>query len=346
MKKALYICNRGFSLMTVVFVMLAMAIAGTAVVSLISTSSHMLIDAHRAQQAFDLAQAGISYQAQDLVGDNDWNDNLGGTVNFGPGFFTTLFTDQTASTATVRSVGDVAGTTRTVEQRFTRGTPAAFVDAIYTEDRFHITGNSNIKVEGSVSTGGSVQISGNSNVDMDGPISEYDEDVSAPSIDWSYWKGASDHTILGNYQFSEGTHSGVYYISGKVDIKNLSNFTLDGSIVARGQVHISNTSNVTINASGTNPAIVSEGKMQINNNSNASILGWLFGLDKVHITSTSNFNCGGGIVAEGEIKCTGNSSFDVEYNPDLVPDIGFVGGEPGSGMGGSTIMYGGWAEKF
>lgn len=341
-----YTCSRGFSLMTVIFVILATAITGTAVVSLISTSSRILVDEHRAQQAFDLAQAGVSYTAQGLVGDDDWSDNMGGTVNFGPGFFTTTYVEQTASTLKVRSVGDVAGVRRTVEQEFTRGTPACFEDAIYTEDWFHVTGNSNISVEGSVSTGGAVEISGNANVDMDGPISEYDEDVSVPSVDWSYWKGASDHTILGNYQFGPGTHSGVYYVSGKVDIKNTSNFTLNGSIIARGMVHVAHNSNVTIEAYGTEPAIVAEGKVQINNISNINIGGWVFSLDKVHVTTLSNINFDGGIVAKDEIMVTGNSNFDVEYDLNRVPDIGFIGGEPGSGTGGASIMYGDWSEQY
>ena len=166
MKKTVHISNRGFSLMTVIFVILATAIAGAAVVSLISTSSQMSIEEHRAQQAFDLAQAGISYQAQDLVGDNDWTDNLGGTVNFGPGFFTTVFIEQMAGTATVRSIGDVAGTTRTVEQKFTRGTPACFESAIYTEDDFAATGGSELTVIGPVTTGGTVDVTGNASLDM------------------------------------------------------------------------------------------------------------------------------------------------------------------------------------
>lgn len=346
MKRIFKICNRGFSLMTVIFVILAMAIAGTAVISLVSTSSQMLIDEHRAQQAFDLAQAGVSYEAQGLVGDNDWADNFGGTVNFGPGFFTTTFVEQTASTLKVRSVGDVAGTTRTVEQEFTRGTPAAFEHAIYTEDDFHSTGNSNVIVDGSVSVGGSVDVTGNSNVDMDGPVTENDPDVSVPDVDWSYWKGIADHIILGDYSFSEGTHSGVYYVSGKADIKNTSNFTLNGTIIARGQVQVTNNSNVTISGQGSKPAVVSEGRMQINNNSNLDIFGWLFSLDQVHMTSISNINVEGGIVAEGDIMCTGNSNFTVEYDPNRVPDVGFVGGQPGSALGGSTIMYGDWSEQY
>ena len=346
MRKSFFKDGVGFSLLTVIFVILATAITGTAVISLVSTSSQMIVDEHRAQQAFDLAQAGVSYTAQDLVGDNDWSDNFGETVYFGPGFFTIVYLEQTASTARIRSVGDVDGTTRTVEQEFTRGTPAAFEDAIYTEDRFHVSGNSNVTVVGSVSTGGPVQVTGNSNVNMNGPVNEYDEDVSVPDVDWSYWKGASNHTILGNHTFNGGTYDGVYYVSGKVDIKNLSNFTLNGAIIARGKVHIVNTSNVTINAPQSNPAIVSEGQMQINNNSNVNISGWLFTLDRVHVTNVSNFDVEGGIVAEGEVMCTGNSNIDVRYDADRVPDIGFIGGEPGSGTGGSTIMYGDWTEEY
>ena len=346
MKQAVHICNRGFSLMTVIFVIMATAIAGTAVVSLISTSSQMLIDEHRAQQAFDLAQAGISYTAQELVGDNDWSDNLGATVNFGPGFFTTMFMDQTASTATVRSVGDVAGTTRTVEQEFTRGTPACFESAIYTEDDFAATGGSDLGIDGPITTGGTVDVTGNTDVDMPGPVEENYSSADIPDVDWSYWKSASDHTILGDFTFGDGTYSGVYYVAGKTTITSPNSFTLNGTIISRGMVQITSSSNVTITADGKNPAIVAETRIQIDGNTSIDISGWLFSIGKIQMTDTSNFILEGGIVAGDEIKMTGNSSIDVNYALDRVPDVGFIGGEPGSGTGGATIMFGDWTEEF
>jgi len=346
MKNLFNICDRGFSLMTVIFVILATAIAGTAVISLVSTSSQMLIDEHKAQQAFDLAQAGVSYTAQGLVGDNDWGDNFGGTVNFGPGYFTTTFVEQTASTMTVRSIGDVDGTQRTVEQKFTRGTPACFESAIYTEDDFAATGGSDVSVIGPVTTGGTVDVTGNATTTLSGPITENHPTADIPDVDWSYWKSVADHVILSDHSFDDGVYSGVYYVAGQTQFTSLGGLTLNGTLVSRGQVHVNASANVSIIAQGRNPALVAEDRIQINNDATMVIEGWLFCLEKFLTAVTSNFTIEGGIAAGGEIKMTGHSTVDVEHALERAPDIGFFGGEPGSGTGGSTIMYGDWSEHY
>lgn len=346
MKNALHISSCGFSLMTVIFVILATAIVGTAVISLISTSSQMLIDEQKAQQAFDLAQAGLSYTAQELVGDNDWSDNFGGTVSFGPGFFTTTYVEQTASTVTVRSVGDVDGVRRTVKQEFTRGTPACFESAIYTEGDFSATGGSEVSVDGPITTGGTVDVTGNSDVDLSGPVNENHASADIPDVDWSYWKSTADHVILSDYTFGDGTYSGIYYVSGQTQFTSLSGFTLNGSLISRGMVHINASSNVTITAQPHKPAIVAEDRIQINNDATLNVTGWIFGLEKFLTATSSNFTIDGGITAGSEIKMTGHSTVDVEHALDMVPDIGFIGGEPGSGTGGATIMYGDWSEEL
>ena len=346
MKKAFYICSKGFSLLTVIFVILASAIVGAAVISLVSTSSQMLIDEHRAQQAFDLAQAGISYTAQELVADNDWSDNFGNTIYFGPGFFTTTYIDQTASTVTVRSVGNMDGTTRVVEQKFTRGTPACFESAIYTEGDFSATGGSDVTVDGPVTTGSTVDVTGNADVDLSGPINENHITADIPDVDWSYWKSVADHVILSDHTFGDGTYSGIYYVSGQTQFTSLSGFTLNGSLISRGMVHINAGSSVTIRADANKPAIVAEDRIQINNNATLDVTGWIFGLEKFLTATSSNFIIDGGIAAGGDIVMTGHSTVDVEHALDMVPDAGFIGGEPGSGTGGATIMYGDWTEEF
>ena len=346
MMKPMYTGSRGFSLLTVIFAVLVTAIAGAVVISLISTSAQMVVDEYRAQQAFDMAQAGISYTAQELAGDDDWSDNTGGTVNYGPGFFTSTFIEQTVSTATVRSVGDVDGTTRTVEQEFSRGIPACFEGVIYTEDNFTATGGSDLSIEGPVATSGTVDVTGNASVDMPGPIDDNHAGADMPDVDWSYWKGVADHVILGDYMFGDGTYNGIYYVAGKTTIVSPSSFTLNGSIISRGMVQITTSSNVTITASGTNPAIVAESRIKIDGNTNVAIAGWLFTLGDFLMTSTQNFSLDGGIAAAGEIKMTGNSIVDVDYALDRVPDVGFIGGEPGGDMGESSIVFGDWTEEL
>ena len=108
--------DTGFSILTTIFVLVVLSALGLGALEVITGSSQMSVDEYRSQRAFDVAQAGLQYTAQQLAGDTDWSDNVGETKSFGPGSFTTSFLSQTASTASVQSDSTVGGITRSVSQ--------------------------------------------------------------------------------------------------------------------------------------------------------------------------------------------------------------------------------------
>lgn len=340
MKRGMKKNDGGFAFLTVVFIMVAFTILGVGAVALITGSASQMEDEFHSQQAFDLANAGIAYEAEQLENDSDWSDNTGYTKVMDPGQFTISYIAQSTNQCTVKSVGTVQGVSRAVQQVFSRGQgPMAFTKAIYTENDIDVSGSSSGEVTGDVSAGGTIDEDGgvtfNDEVDANNP------DADVPTVDWAYWQAIADHVITGNFNFSSTTYTGIYYITGNVTFNN--DAILNGTIVSTGQVTINGAANVAITATSPYPAIVTKGTLTLNGNANLQINGFVLTLDYVTITGNQDIHLTGGLVSEGNVTITGNSVVDIVYDENYVPGTdGFIGGEGGGG--GETLD--GWSETM
>jgi type II secretory pathway pseudopilin PulG len=335
----------GFSILTAIFVLMIMSAIGLGTVEIITGSSQKTVDEYLTQEAFDVAQGGLQYIVKELDNDPYWEDNTAVAKSFGPGSFTVTYLSQTANTATVRVDGTVQGVKRSVTQSFSI-TPygaSPFGHAIYTETDFRATNDSGVTVQGDILTGGEVRPEDLSTIDVDGTIVHHHAEAEVPIPDWDYWLAVADHMIEGNYFFEDGAHSGIYYVTGQVDIKNTSNFRLDGTIICRGIVDITNNINAVISAQGTNPAIVAEDQIKMNNNDNLLIQGFLVSMSGIRTDTSNTVRIEGGIVAAEEIRIHNDSTVDIVYDGDRAPSAGFTGGE---GSTGGTIDIGQWRETF
>jgi len=312
----------------------------------------MLEDEIKSQQAFDLATAGLAYEAEQLQNDDDWSDNTGGSKNLGRGSFTiTYIGETTTDTATVKSVGTVGGITRAVQQDFEGGGGglAAFDNALYTEGSILVAGSAEGDIYGPSSAGDVIE--DDEDVVFHEEPDDKNPDADVPEPDWDYWESNADDgnviTGTGTYTFSSGTYGteeeGVLYYIEK-DVAFGSDVTFYGTIVTEGSVTISGHDNVTITATPpTNPAIISLGPVLFTGTSGLVINGFVICLSDVLLTGNTGVEVNGGIIAETEIKMTGNLdvaiTFDAAYSPD---GSGFTGGEPGGeGLGRSN-----WQEVF
>jgi type II secretory pathway pseudopilin PulG len=329
-------CQRGFAIFTVVFVVVIFAILGIAAVALITGSTRMMSDEYHTQQALDVAQAGLAYTAEQLADDDNWSDNTGFTMSFGPGSFTITFLAQAENSATVRSDGTVEGITRSVKQEFGEGDlPKAFTKAIYTEGEIDVDGSATGDIDGDVSAGGGVDEG--EGVDFDGDVDEGNPDAEVPTPDWSYWQSIADSVIGSNYNFGSGTYTGIYYITGNVSIS--SDVTINGTIIARGNVGISGGSNITISATAPNPAIIAEGSVLFSGATGLTINGWVFSMDTVTFTGNTDIEVTGGFTAQGDVTFTGNTDADVDFDESYAPTDGFDGGE-------MTVGSSNWEEVY
>jgi len=331
---------RGFAFLSVVFVMVAFSTIGVGAVAMITGSGSMMEDEYHSQQAFDLANAGIAYEAEQLENDSDWSDNTGYTKTMAPGQFTISYITQSTNQCTVKSVGTVEGVSRAVQQKFSRGSgPKAFEKAIYTEADIDVSGAATGTVDGDVSAGGTVTT--DEGVTFEGNVEENNSTAEIPQPDWAYWQAVADHVITRNFNFSPGTYSGIYYITGNTTFN--SNVTLNGTVVCEGKVTMNSRSNITINATPPNPAIISGNTLRLNGNSGVTINGYMISTTIATITGNNDMTVTGGVVAEGDITMSGSSISDIVYDPDYAPSgDGFIGGEGGGG--GET--FDGWEETI
>lgn len=332
--------RRGFAILTVVFVMVVFAILGIAAVALITGSAQMMTDEYRSQQAFDVAEAGVAYMAEQLENDNDWSDNTGVTVNFGPGSFTITYLHKTATTATIRSDGAVEGITRSVKQEFSSGggTPKAFKTVFYTEQRVTVGGSSSGDIYGPVSAGSEVNSA--SGIVFHGEVEANNTSASLPTPNWGHWQTVADRTISGNYTFTAGTYSGIYYITGNVTFR--SGVTINGTIISRGRVTANNQSNISVIAAVPNPAIFAADRITFSGITGLALRGWVMSQAEVRFTGNANVTGVGGIASKGDIIFTGNSNVGITYDDAYAPAaLGYTGGETEEG-----VDYVLWEETF
>lgn len=332
---ARYHKRNGYALLTVIFIIVSFAVLGISSVALVTGSSQMMTDEYHTQQAFSIADAGLNVVAEQLSADADWSDNTAFTRTFGPGQMSVSYIAQTTTSATVRVQGTVEGITRTVQRSFSAGGTNAFEHSMYTKGDIDVTGSSGGTVDGSVSAGGVIDDDGGVTFNGD---TEENADNEVPLPDWDYWEASADYVSTGNYNFSSGSYSGVYFIAGNVQINH--NVTLEGSIISTGSVTTAGSSNISIVAPSGLPAIVAKGSVTFTGSSNLSIQGWVISLATVTFTGNSDVSTVGGVIAEGDIVATGNTDIDIDYGESYIPTSGFVGG------GSEGLQFGTWREIY
>lgn len=355
----------GFAVLMVMFVVMVFAALGMAAVGELSGSSQMFIDEYTSQQAFHVADAGLSYETLALAGDTDWSDNSGHTNAFGPGSFTISYSSQTSSSATVRSDGTVGGITRSVSQSFTKegGDLVALDAAIYTEHNVEASGQGVVTANGNVYAGDSAIASGQGHLDINGDLSTLNgvstsgqgqidvsgdtvsnySSISVPTPDWDYWQSHATTVVSGNMNFDSGTYNGNYYITGNVSISSQADVVINGTLVLRGSMTMSGQSQIDIHPTSGQPAIIAEGNVFLSgqNDTMIDMDGWIFTLGTATLSGQSDFDILGGIVGEDGVNLSGQGAVNVTHQSGSLAS-GFLGGETGS----EDVAYGTWQEVF
>jgi len=339
----------GFAILAAVFVLVIFAVLGMAAVSLIAGSAGMVLDEVRSQQAFDLANAGLEFEAEQLEGDSDWSDNTGYTKSFGPGSFTISYVSQAQKQATVRVDGTVGGITRSVQQDFQyQGSlPVAFTVATYSQGDMRARNQGTIDVDGDSNLGGSVIEDNQGDVDISGASTENNPSADIPAPDASYWLSVADHVIYGNYRFNSGTYNGIYYITGRARVQSNDSVTINGTIAAVGNVIFRNQSATVITAASGNPAIVTGGRVLVRDQAQVDIFGWIVAMNDFLVRDQGDVDIVGGVTAANGIQARNQGDLAVEFDENRAPGTdGFTGGEGGGGGGGGGMQETNWTEVF
>lgn len=321
--------KNGVSIVATIGIMLILSVLAMAGVSLLGSASGLGMDYMQAQQAFYIAEAGKEWYLEQLQDDSDWSNNTNELPKaFGGGSFTITVSNASQNAINVISNGSLTGyesqpVQRVIEAGITRQALAeGYNYAIY--------------------AGGKIDTNNTENLNINGNTKENQTDF--PSVDYSYYQSIASHVISGNYTFTAGTYSGIWYVDGNVSID--SAVTLNGTIVTTGNINMTGSDNIVVTATPPYPALVAEGNFLFQNASNITVAGLIY----VGANMSGNFlsqraeniNFTGTILIKGNFNLQGSKDVTITYDPSILgnPPPGFSGG----GGTGAVMTSAGWHE--
>ena len=228
----------------------------------------------------------------------------------------TMWVETSGSDILVTARGTVNNIERIIRETITlaAGVPEAFDKVQYSD------GNIDFKSSGGTVTGnidavGTVDNEGG--MAIPGTITEGSA-VDVPSVDTDSYAAIAGTTVSGNKTFNPGTYSGIWYVDGKVIIRD--NVTFNGTIIATGNIVLTNTDNFTLNPTSNYPALVSDGKITGNKLAASTINGLVFAATSIDINQGTNNTINGSIISAGNIDMKNGSGWSVTYDSGLASD--------------------------
>lgn len=194
--------------------------------------------------------------------------------------------------------------------------PASCPSPVY---YFAIHGNSNVSL---VNTNGTINgdINAGGTVDPDimtinGDIYEYSP-IPIPLVDFAAYLNIADHVVNGNKKFDTGSYSGIWFVTGNVNMKGSVSFN-NGTLIALGNIDFGNVGSASFSPSGAYPALVAGGNINANNASSASINGVAFSNGNIVINSAGSISVYGSLIADGNVEIKNSGSVTVTYDSSL-----------------------------
>lgn len=320
--------ERGISIVGVVAIMLILSFLGIVAVSLLGSSSIGGLEYLYSQKAFYIADAGRQWYIEQLQNDSSWSDNAAsgdkGPKSFAGGSFTIAVSNCQADSIDFTSTATLTGYDGQPAQRvaacsISRGLPTAFNYALY--------------------VGGSIQTQGAEDFTITGTQKEGVTDF--PTVNFSYYQSIANHAISGNYTFTAGTHTGIWYIDGNVTVN--SDVTINGSIITTGNIDMKNKDNITITASSPYPALVAQGNLEFNNSEDITVTGLVYvGADlsgNFLTQKAEDITFTGTVMVAGNFNAQNSEDFSITYDPSIL-----VNPPPGFSGGATNISVSGWKE--
>jgi len=195
-------------------------------------------------------------------------------------------------------------------------------------------------------TGSSIDKDRATNLNITG--SEKESATNFPTVDFAYYKSIASpgQDISGNYTFSAGTYSGIWYINGNVTIS--SNVTINGSVITTGKIDGSRASNVVVNPTSTYPSLIANNNIDFSRSTNVTISKLIYagadGSGSLDFSRATTVNLTGTIIAYGAIDLSRSDSVTITYSSSIItdPPPGISGG--GGGGAASISVQKDWNE--
>ncbi len=365
-RKAKRKTEQGFSLITVVFVMLALSSLGIGLTTNLSTMSHGSIEELDYHKTFYVADGGLqTILSQQFLGDTDYSDNVSptpapygvGGIALGDGTFWAEYSGQSVDSVTLTVTAQINNSRRIVRQTITKPPSEAFAYALYSEGNININGgtgtiNGSIAAKGNITNVDNWTVNGSQTSSYPVPLADLQVVKEyAPYTDSTYQgdltiSGIFNQNIYvtGNVTIAEGTTvNGIIVTSGNTEIGD--NVTLNGMLAAAGNIGSAN--NVEgINFTGTTtplsavlPILVAEGTITMNTakNTTVSIEGYILAEGNIHLNpgKDSTIVIDGLIVSHGNTQINNQGTVTLNYNAAMAANLA-------TGTGAITLS--GWQE--
>jgi hypothetical protein len=358
--------EKGFSLITVIFVMMLLSSVGIGMSNVLSTQALTTVESYQSEQALYVADGGLQHTiSNQWMGDTDFSDNVSptpapyanGSIPLSNGEFWVQYSNQSASAVTITVTSRVENSIRKVRQTLT-------LQAGDTPYDYAVYGNGNLSLQGGTGTiNGNISAGGNiSNADnwtINGSETP-NNSVALPDVDViNDYSSFTSSTYSGNTTIS-GNYSTNIYITGNLDISSNttingyivvggnikigSNVTVNGMLAAAGNIDANNETNLNFNSilgpSGeTIPALVASGNLSlgISKDGVASVNGYMRAEGNLHITNQkdSTFTLNGFMVANGNFSASNQGIVTINYNAALAQ---------AAGGGPANLTYTNWKE--
>ena len=299
------ITQKGFGIISAIFLILLMSMLTVFSVSLYSTDIQISLDSMRSAQALFMCEGAMEYCIKNEIKDDaDWSDNAD-TIDkpLGRGTFSVFYDpNTTASKTTLRLVSTVNGITRQVTRSFERGWPddqADFPYSLFTADDLTIK----------TSPGLAIQT----------PYEVNNSNCPSIACDLGYYATIADINMPGNWELSSDpnrTFNGIIYVTGIVGFYKCNNLTINGTIVATSDIMINGCKGVTIIPSGNYPALVSASTIQFGKSGavsceNIDIQGTVFSDVGISITAVSGFEMTGILYSGQDVDISNTNNFQI-----------------------------------
>ena len=141
--------RKGFALIVSVIILTLLSALGLFGVSLLSTDTHISVDAMRSDEAFYIAEAGMKHVMAKIANDSAFRASPTQVVeNFGSGSFT-VDVSKAGNTYTLTSTADIGDIQRVLAQSVVYSeAPEAFKYSFYTDEDIDIARSSFLTVNG------------------------------------------------------------------------------------------------------------------------------------------------------------------------------------------------------
>ena len=313
--------HKGFALIATVIIITLLSALGLFGVSLLSTDTHISVDAMRGDEAFYIAEAGMKHVMAKIANDSAFRASPTQVVeNFGAGSFT-VDVNKAGNTYTLTSAADIGNIHRVLTQSIvvSGGTPEAFGYGLYADSNdISLTSMNSLNINGDLAASGAINIP---EYLIDGVNGNIEQNTTLPmvTVDYNYYLSIADNVITGDQVFSSGTFNGLWYVDGNVAVEWGS--TINGTIVATGDILINDAETVNITPDSDKPALVSQQNIEAQQVDTLNITGLVFAEQNITFSKSDEINITGAVIAGTNISASGLTSFNLTWDSDLLENL-------------------------